>query len=115
MLAQHPRSQGMALLITLIMVLLLSLEVAMIGLVASRGLGDEGALLTRNTAARRGAEVALNRLNTQLTLFLSSNGTPDQVDTNFKMGQGQDIASQTLVLDSPDSGTTNSPVTISAY
>jgi hypothetical protein len=105
----------MALLLTLVMIVLLSLEVAVIGLVAIRGLGEEGTLATRNTAARRAAESAINRLSTQLSQYLNSTGTPDQALTLFAPGGSSAITNQALTLDNPDGSQTTSPVIISAY
>jgi hypothetical protein len=109
------RHRGMALLLTLITIMLLSLEVAIISVVATRGMGEEATLFTRYMAVRRGAETALTRLNTKMADYLNGQGTPNQADTWFAEGGGGSIDSQSLTLDNPDGGSTTSPVVISAY
>ncbi len=108
---QHP---GSALIITFIFLIMLSLQVAMISLIAVRGFSEEGVLLTQNISARRSAETALNRLETKLHNFLLT-GTTATAESSFAQGQANAITATTLSTDNPDGGTDTMPVTISAW
>ncbi|HEY9744823.1 MAG TPA: WD40 repeat domain-containing protein [Oculatellaceae cyanobacterium] len=115
MRVERSHRRGMALLLTLVTIMLLSLEVAIVSTVATRGMGQEATLFTRHTAVRRGAETAINRLNTKIANYLNGQGTPNQAESWFAEGGSGAITNQSLTLDNPDGGSTTSPVIISAY
>ena len=69
----RPHQGGTVLLLTIMMLVLLTFEVAVISLVAQRGLGEEGMLQSQHIAARRGGETVLNQLENALYTYLQAN------------------------------------------
>lgn len=104
--------RGSAILLTLAMLILLSLEVAVISLIAVRGLGDEGVLLTQNLVTRRAASTGLHRLEGRLYEYLKTN-VPTSVLSTY--GSGSPIT-ETLMISNPDGGGSSAmPVDISSW
>src|SRR5690606_38943546 len=79
-------SSGSVLILTIMFLVLISLQVAVISLVAVRSFGDEGMLMTQNLTAKRSAETAINRLESKLYNYLIA-GAPADAATNFAQGQ----------------------------
>lgn len=111
--------RGSVLLLTLMMIMLMTFEVALVSLVVLRGLGEEGMLASQSIVARRSAETAINQLETQIYTALVS--TPrDTVKTQYALGgsaQGS-YNNQVLQVTDPTTGVTaasNPPVYISAW
>lgn len=111
---QPHKQPGQALILTLVVITMLVLEVAVISLIAIRGFGEEGLLMSQNISTRRAAEIALNRLNTSLVSYLNTTGTPAGADTAYAQNVSP-ITSITLTLDNPDGGTSSTSITIDAW
>jgi hypothetical protein len=102
-------------MLTILMLVLLSLQVAVISLVAIRGLGEEGMAVSQKIQGRQAAETAIARLTDSLRLYLLSN-TGSQAEVAFAQGGSSAINNTVLTADNPDSGSSNTtPVTISAW
>lgn len=110
----HCKHRGTALVITFAVIMMLTLEVAIISLIAVRGFGQEGLLMSQNISTRRAAEIALNRLQNKLSTYLSTGGTPSGVDSTFTMALSP-ITNITLTLDNPDGGTSPTSIIIDAW
>lgn len=103
---------GSALILTLVMVMLLSLQVAIISLIALRSVGETGVLATQSVSARWAAETAITRLSDTLYAEMQSK-SPAMLMAEY------DRASATphlLQATNPDSGSTqNTSTYISAW
>ena len=91
------------LLLTLMMLVLLTFEVAVISLVAQRGLGEEGMLQSQHIAARRGGETVLHQLENALYTYLQANDGA-AAETAFNYGGSNYIAQSDLMITPPGGG-----------
>jgi ribosomal protein L24E len=103
------RKPGSALLLTLIVILGLTLEVAIISLVLIRGFGSEGLLAGQNILAKRAAEIAINRLRDKIMYDLNS-ASPSTILSNYGYGGGSAITNTALTVDNPDGGTSDTAI-----
>lgn len=112
------RDRGSALVLTLVMVLLLSLQVAMISLIALKSLGEGGILPTLHYSAKQGARTAILRLSETLIDELRES-SPDLLSLKYARGSltGAPMTTgSTLQINNPDSGSLqDTPVQISAW
>ena len=99
----RPHQGGTVLLLTIMMLVLLTFEVAVISLVAQRGLGEEGMLQSQHSAARRGGETVLNQLENALYTYLQANDDTS-AETAFNYGGSNYIAQSDLMITPPGGG-----------
>ena len=99
----HCAASGTVLLLTIMMLVLLTFEVAVISLVAQRGLGEEGMLQSQHIAARRGGETVLSQLESALHTYLQANDGA-AAETAFNYGGSNYIAQSDLMITPPGGG-----------
>lgn len=82
---RHRAARGSTLLITLLLTATLSLEVIVLSVTLTRGLGEEAVLAQAHVIARQNAELAFTRSAERLRAFLAS-ASPQEADIAFSRG-----------------------------
>jgi hypothetical protein len=115
MMFKTERYRGSVIVLVLIVLTMTMLEIAMLSLILTRSLGEEGVTVTQNQVARRGTETALTRITNNLYTYVSASGTTG-VDAAFALGGSNAIENDALTATDPEDGSTDATnVTISAW
>ena len=107
-------ASGSALVLVFIVLTIVTLELAVVSLILTRSLGDEGLLMSQNLVARQAADTAINQLTKKLYDYLVVNGQTS-VNTDFAQGGSQAIVATDLSTTNPEGGTTTGVITIDAW
>ncbi len=108
------KRRGSILVLVFFFIVLLTLEVAMVNLIANRSLGEEGVYSSRGASAQMALTTAVNRLSDDLYAYLAANGDTN-VTTDFARGGANDI-SEVLQAKKPSTGALeNTDFTIEAW
>ncbi len=108
------KESGSILMLVFFFIILLTLEVAMVNLISTRSLGEEGVYSSRGASAEMALNTAVNRLTDDLYGYLAANGDTT-VATDFARGGANDI-SETLQAKKPSTGVLeNTDFTIEAW
>ncbi|MEB3245785.1 MAG: hypothetical protein VKJ06_07360 [Vampirovibrionales bacterium] len=114
---KRPASRGLATVLVLSMLILVTIELLVMGLLVSRSMGDEAVLSSQNTVARKAAETAIEQLGQQIQNYLLSGNSPDLAVIAFAQGGVNDIDAQALTVVNPETGSADATAaaTISAW
>ncbi len=108
------KESGSILMLVFFFIILLTLEVAMVNLISTRSLGEEGVYSSRGASAEMALNTAVNRLTDDLYGYLAANGDTT-VATDFARGGANDI-SEVLQAKKPSTGALeNTDFTIEAW
>lgn len=113
-------ARGSVIIMTLMLIVLLTIEVATISLVGIRSLSQEGVLMGQNSGARRGTEIAIQRLETALYQGARGGTSLATLFNQYKLSGSLSTYSNasTLALTNPETGasdTTSSNTRISSW
>ena len=112
---QRAAQSGSALVIVLLLLALVTVELGVLGMVVTQGLGDEGILVSQNIVAKKATDVALNRIQERLRQHLQTHH-PNQVMSDFGQRHSQAIHEEALTALNPETGATDETgVMISAW
>lgn len=89
--------RGSVLLLTLLMIMLMAFEVALVSLVVMRGMGEQGMVGSQSIVSRRAAESAINRLAQQINADLQGSNLAS-VAANYALGGSSQGAFNNQVL-----------------
>ncbi|MBK8190072.1 MAG: hypothetical protein IPK79_06435 [Vampirovibrionales bacterium] len=98
---RHRAARGSTLLITLLLTATLSLEVIVLSVTLTRGLGEEAVLAQAHVIARQNAELAFTRSAERLRAFLAS-ASPQEADIAFSRGGRKSWQGASLSQIAPD-------------
>ncbi|MGE0201048.1 MAG: hypothetical protein AB7P76_08775 [Candidatus Melainabacteria bacterium] len=93
---------GNVLVLTFFFIVLLTLEVAVVNLIAQRSLGEGAILSTQNISARYAQIAAFNHLEQDIIAYLKNSGASG-IETAFAKGGANDI-DETLDVTNPETG-----------
>ncbi|MBY0403486.1 MAG: hypothetical protein K2X66_06275 [Cyanobacteria bacterium] len=106
---------GTTMPLVMFLLTMMILNISIFGLMLSRGLGDEGFLLSYNIPAKRGLETAFTRLTSSVNTYLQQSDT-SALTTDYAQAGPQAITNAVIQATNPEtSATDNTPTTISAW
>ena len=108
---------GSILLMTLVILLLMSSQLLILGLIVNRSLGQESTLLTRNTTAREGLSVGFNQLHDDMLTYIRTNGIDGPtLLTEFGVSGASRINDVAIQVRNPETGALeNSPARVTTW
>lgn len=111
------RASGSIVAATLAIVLALTTQLLLIGVIVSRSTSEEAVLIGQNIAVREAADLALARLQNNVESFARSvNWASVNVLNTFGSGQAQALTNQVITVTNPETaGSASTPVRVSAY